>query len=710
MSTAAVRVRSPGRLQGGTPCVDWRLPLFVALTLAVAGIGPARADDAGSPAGFPRVESTLLGHPQQALDRLAALAQADGNASPVERRYRAGLTAQALLQAGRVAEARELAAQQAAEARDRNDPLQAAEAMLVDSAVQWRTGDATKANDLAEAAQAALRDSGDLFLEHWAALAAATAARARGQFEQALDNLHAALAAADRAQDPNRRAAARYQLSVLMLALKDAPRAQDEAREAFRQATLARNPYMMAKAKMAESAAMEALDRPIDEIATLEEALAIARTTGSATAESLALVNLADIYLRRRDFRAAFDVARAALDVARAYDDFSLIATAKANMGFALLAQGKVDAGKRLADEAVADYERAGATAEIAGLLGEFAHYVEGVGDYKTALVLFHRERKLNDEIATAAHDRAVLELQGRYEAQRRRVEIDRLNHENTLKSAELQQRQVTERLLWLLAMAFAAMFCVVVALYRKLRVTNRLLAERNRDLQSLNGTDPLTLLHNRRHFQDFIAAEPVAGDRRRQGLAADVQGVLLIDLDHFKTINDRYGHAAGDAVLVAMSARLRETLREEDMIVRWGGEEFLVFIPAVTIGRLEDVALRIMDTISAAPVMHDGIAIRATASIGYAPMPLPPYDLKLSWERALALVDKALYMAKVHGRNRACGIAAFMRGDPDSIAAALQDLEAAARDGIVEMRVLINGPRPVTVAATASPDLDLAA
>jgi len=116
------------------------------------------------------------------------------------------------------------------------------------------------------------------------------------------------------------------------------------------------------------------------------------------------------------------------------------------------------------------------------------------------------------------------------------------------------------------------------------------------------------------------------------------------------------------------------------------------------------------MDTISAAPVMHEGIAIRATASIGYAPMPLPPHELKLSWERALALVDKALYMAKVHGRNRAYGIAAFLRREPDSVAAALQDLEGAARDGIVEMRVLINGPRPVTIAPPRSPDLDLAA
>ena len=276
------------------------------------------------------------------------------------------------------------------------------------------------------------------------------------------------------------------------------------------------------------------------------------------------------------------------------------------------------------------------------------------------------------------------------------------------MKSAELKQRQLTERILWLLAAGLAAMFTVVVVLYRKLRVTNTLLAHKNQALQSLSGIDPLTSLFNRRHFQDFIAAEPLAGDRRRQGMGAEVQGVLLIDLDHFKSINDRYGHATGDAVLVAMSERLRQALREEDMIVRWGGEEFLVFVPAVSIGRLDDIAQRIMDTISSEPVMHRGAALRVTASIGYAPMPLPPHDLPLTWERALALVDKALYMAKLHGRNRAYGVGALHARAPEALDVALGDLEAAWKDGVVDMHVLINGPRPVSTAPT--PDFDLAA
>ena len=83
----------------------------------------------------------------------------------------------------------------------------------------------------------------------------------------------------------------------------------------------------------------------------------------------------------------------------------------------------------------------------------------------------------------------------------------------------------------------------------------------------------------------------PAGGDEDSR---ANTQGLLLLDLDHFKTVNDRHGHAGGDAVLIAIAGRLRETLREEDMVVRWGGEEFLVYAPAVSPGRLDDIALRL--------------------------------------------------------------------------------------------------------------------
>ena len=134
----------------------------------------------------------------------------------------------------------------------------------------------------------------------------------------------------------------------------------------------------------------------------------------------------------------------------------------------------------------------------------------------------------------------------------------------------ELQNRQLQQRIWWLLAALFAASFGVVATLYRKLRTTNRLLATKNSELSFQSSRDPLTALFNRRHFENFISEGRGESDRRSGAVERPVQALLLIDLDHFKLINDQFGDAAGDAVLIAIARRLRETLRETDMIVRW--------------------------------------------------------------------------------------------------------------------------------------------
>lgn len=369
---------------------------------------------------------------------------------------------------------------------------------------------------------------------------------------------------------------------MLDLVLKKPQDALEASQDAFAQAELAGSAFGMANARMAESAAMEVLDNPARELAAMEEALAIARKAQSPAIESRALINLADIRLRRKAFKEALDLSRRSLQLATEHGDASLIATSKANMGFALFGLNRVQDGKRLADESLAEYERSGATAEIASLLGEYGLYLERAGDYKAALALLQRERKLNDEITLAVRQKALLEIQEKYESDKRKREIALLNRENELKSTELETRALQQRIWWLLASVFALSFVIVAALYRKLRTTNRLLAERNTELSVRSSRDELTALYNRRYFQDFMRDENNRPDRRRHHDGEkSVRALLLIDIDLFKQTNDRYGHAAGDAVLVVVARRLRETLRETDMIVRWGGEEFLVFVPA---------------------------------------------------------------------------------------------------------------------------------
>ncbi len=478
-------------------------------------------------------------------------------------------------------------------------------------------------------------------------------------------------------------------MSNLYLQLKQPQSALDASLAAYQLAETAGSTPGMVKARMAESAALEILGEPARELAAMEDALALARKSKSLVGEGLALINLADIRLRRKDFADALALSRRSLSLAADYNNVSYIATSKANIGFALFGLGRASEGKRYADEALAEYERTGATAEIASLLGEYGQYLEKAGDYRTALAFFHRERKLYEEMAGAAHQRSVLELQEKYESDKRRREIELLNRQNALNWAELENQSLRERVWWLFAVVFAIALFVTVVYYRRLRVNNGLLAQKNRELSVRSSRDPLTALYNRRYFQEFMRDAPEAPERRRPGERdTPIHALLLIDIDLFKQTNDRYGHAAGDAVLVVVARRLRDTLRETDMIVRWGGEEFLVFVPTTSADKLDEIAARVMTAIGGEPIDYHGNSIRVTASIGYAPIPLPPEDIHLPWERAVSLVDMALYMAKLHGRNCAYGIRRLRRSDDEAMSRIEHNLESAWANGMVEMHL----------------------
>jgi len=701
-STPTGRPAMPRRLCCGIAAIALALAAAPAahatLALVPQLVNPARA--APAPAQPPTLEVAYYGYPDRAVVELPKLIEAAAGAPPGKLRFLEALYGQALVAAGRNGDAEQLAERLEREANARHDDHDLADAWLVKSGVQMWHGDWAKANALAKRARALLKDDSEPFLGYWTAMTIGTTARGRGNFEEALTRLQEALALAERADSPFRRSLAHYQLSTLYLAMKQAQQALDASAEAYRYAEIAGSLPAMANARMAESAADELLENPARELASMQEALALARKARSSVSESLALINLSDIRLRRRHYGDALELARQALAIARAFDNDGAIATSKANIGFALLGLGQLAEGKRLANDALADYERAGAIAETADLLAEYSRYLERAGDYKGALALVHRERRLEDEIAADARERAVLEIQEKYESEKRRREIEWLNRQNALNEAEIATRAVQLRILWLLAFAALTSFAIVAWLYRKLRVANGLLARKNVDLSVRSSRDPLTSLYNRRYFQDFMRDENTRPERRRGG-ESSTHALLLIDIDHFKQINDRYGHAAGDAVLVSVAQRLRDTLRETDMVVRWGGEEFLVFVPAASTAHLDEIAARIMSAIALQAIEHEGCTIRVTVSIGYAPVPLPPDDLTLSWERAIGLVDKALYMAKLHGRNRAYGIRSLRRADADSLKRIESDLQRACDEGSVEMQ-LLRGPEADALAPSA--------
>jgi diguanylate cyclase (GGDEF)-like protein len=673
----------------------------LAFCLALVILPCAAATDAELRNRGRDIEVYLDGYPKRALAELEDLVPQARRAEAGTRRFIESLYGQAMVRANRTAEAQQLADRLENEGRANNDDGLVAMAWLIRGAVQSWNGEVSLANRLAEDSRALLGATGDDYNRFWAALAVGTTARQLLRNDDAQKALQQALTLGVGAQNSYRRAEALYQLSVLDTQMKQWSKAFDESQESLGQAKLANSAFSMAKAKMAESAALQYLARPKQELEAMQESLAIARSARSDVAESMALINLADIYLRRKDFKEVLELSQRSLELANASGNTSTAATNKANIGFALMGLGRIDAGKQLAEQAVEEYERAGAVAEIGDLLVEYGQHLADAGDYKGAIALFDRERKLRDEIAAFQREKTERELR---ESEQRKHEIELLNRERGLQSVELQNRRLQQRIWWLLAAVFAASFGVVAVLYRKLRMTNQLLASKNSELSFQSSRDPLTALYNRRHFQNFINEDRGETDRRSDAVEKPVQALLLIDLDHFKLINDQFGHAAGDAVLIAVARRLRDTLRETDMIVRWGGEEFLVYVPVAPVDRIDEIVLRIMHAISEEPIQYMGHYIRVTVSIGYSPVLLPPDDVALGWERVLGLVDKALYMAKLHGRNRAFGVSGMLRQGDEALAAVDSDLEQAWRDGVVDMRVLLGNPSLAATTLAATP------
>jgi len=174
------------------------------------------------------------------------------------------------------------------------------------------------------------------------------------------------------------------------------------------------------------------------------------------------------------------------------------------------------------------------------------------------------------------------------------------------------------------------------------------------------------------------------AGRDSGRGFAGSL---LLVDIDHFKHINDDHGHATGDVVLVEVARRLNAAVRDEDLVVRWGGEEFLVLADTLGSEHADQLAARVLASVGATPVLVENQALWVTVSIGYACFPLPPHGVPLQWEQAVNLADMALYTAKSQGRNRAVGLVSASASDAQSLRAIERDFERAWHEGRVSLR-----------------------
>jgi len=218
---------------------------------------------------------------------------------------------------------------------------------------------------------------------------------------------------------------------------------------------------------------------------------------------------------------------------------------------------------------------------------------------------------------------------------------------------ADLRSRllMVSQEIFWaMIGASHAVAANVLVMLTNRLRSSNSTVSEslRLQQVYKRHATvDDLTGLHNRRWLDNILRRQMMRSSMNQAPLS-----ILMIDIDHFKRYNDRFGHLAGDHVLYAVAQTMLNGLRPTDMLARFGGEEFVVILPGTNINGAEIVAERIRKGVAEAVMMmsDESILPSVTISVGVAQM--KPFMDFLGF---LGAADSALYRAKASGRNRVC-------------------------------------------------------
>jgi len=481
-------------------------------------------------------------------------------------------------------------------------------------------------------------------------------------------------------------------LAKLYANMKDPEKALATIHEALELSPLARAPKTYASLSMSEGFALSLQGKKA--MQAYQRTLKIAREASMPLFELLCLANIGDYYLSKHDYKKAEQYSREALQKAEVLSDKASAVVARVNIGLALGGQGKVQQGAEMIELVLKPLIDSDQKVDAEAILGELASMYERNGWYKEALATVRQQQKLSEELFRSDRAKAVAALQEQFHADQRQKKIELLARENDLKDAELHNRRLQQVVMALGGVIALMAGVFVYLLYRRVQRVNQKLVEVNSQLEFHAVRDPLTGLFNRRSFVDLMKKRTQQTEtERREARIEYPDGLILMDIDHFKQINDILGHAAGDAVLIEVARRLRETVRESDMVLRWGGEEFLIFTPHAAPDQIAVLVERVLNAIGETQIQAGDRKIQVTVTAGFISLPFAGLDESVcGWEKALQIADMALYLGKANGRNRAYGIAGLKTRSEAMIQVLEQDLAAAIKTGMVEMAE-VHGP-----------------
>jgi diguanylate cyclase (GGDEF)-like protein len=389
------------------------------------------------------------------------------------------------------------------------------------------------------------------------------------------------------------------------------------------------------------------VDGPEAALPMFREVLQANEEAGNTSAATLAKGNICDQLIRLKQYEQAEQQCLEALEAINRAGEKRWQAGIRLSLGGLRQQQGRLKEAEslyrdalRIASEAVPTLED-----EILASLAEVLIDQERSVD---ALTILQRQLALRDQSIESDRQGLIEELEMRYKIDQTEAELELLQLQSELQATQIRQRnQLLMGMLLLLTLAVLS----AIGAFRSYRDKARLeqsLARQNEDLENalehineLARHDSLTGLLNRRALEEFGNREVSLKLRHHQPLS-----VVLIDLDHFKTINDRAGHAAGDEVLRAFSEVLLEHSRESDLIGRWGGEEFVALLPGTNLEDARQMVGRIQASLRSNPVSTPSGSIILTVTAGIA-------SVEDRLDLAINNADQAMYKGKHDGRDR---------------------------------------------------------
>lgn len=376
------------------------------------------------------------------------------------------------------------------------------------------------------------------------------------------------------------------------------------------------------------------MNKPAQALDYFQRALAILERNGSELDVLTALGNIGGALRRLERYDEALATNARIIALAEKSDSKVRLADALTDTGQILIQQAHYDEAAPYLARAV-DVSRANGLkrnereAEL-----QWVKLEEGKGDYRSALQHFYSQDALRSDIFSEERARATAELQQKYEAEKR---------ERELQARQLELAAQRNARNFFIAVSLLVLV-IAIANYGRYRAKRR----EAELLDRLARTDALTGLSNRRSVMEALARE-----QRRVERGAPPFSVVLVDVDHFKQVNDRFGHDSGDAVLKQVAGSLRAAARDVDDAARWGGEEFLVLLPATAPDEAVAAAERMRVRVRELSIEANGQPLQVTASFGVSSLQAgEPFDA------CIRRADEALYKAKRDGRDRVVALA----------------------------------------------------